>query len=52
MRACAFDFSRTAITSPAEHWYEGTLTPSPLTWIALCETSCRASARVTAKPMR
>ena len=52
MRAWALDFSRTETTSPAAHWYEGTLTAVPFTSIALCETSWRASARVAAKPMR
>ncbi len=52
MRACFCDFSRTATTSPALHWYEGMLTSSPLTVIPLWVTSWRASARVAPKPMR
>src|SRR5258706_6652233 len=52
MRSCDFDFSVTVTTSPALRTADGTLRCLPLTMIAQCVTSWRASARVEPKPIR
>src|SRR6185437_6507643 len=51
-RNCFCALSVSLISSPGRITYDGTLTFLPLTITALCETSWRACARVTAKPMR
>src|SRR5712691_798765 len=44
--------SRTVIVSPGRTRYDGTSTFRPLTRKWPCRTSCRASAREVAKPIR
>src|SRR5882762_2581399 len=52
IRPCFFAFSRTVITSPAFTSIDGMAAVLPLSAIAQCETSWRASARVEPNPMR